>query len=46
MGFNGYVEQNGLVKQTSKSNSQQYPTKHQSQDNDMGFNGYAESKMV
>ena len=29
MGFNGYVEQNGLVKQTSKSNSQQYPTKHQ-----------------
>ncbi|MCH4420435.1 LPXTG cell wall anchor domain-containing protein, partial [Staphylococcus haemolyticus] len=42
MGFNGYVEQNGLVKQTSKSNSQQYPTKHQAEDNDMGFNGYAE----
>ncbi|WP_447557426.1 LPXTG cell wall anchor domain-containing protein [Staphylococcus haemolyticus] len=42
MGFNGYVEQNGLVKQTSKSNSQQDPTKHQAEDNDMGFNGYAE----
>ena len=42
MGFNGYAEQNGLVKQTSKSNSQQYPTKHQAEDNDMGFNGYAE----
>ena len=42
MGFNGYAEQNGLVKQTSKSNSQQDPTKHQAEDNDMGFNGYAE----
>ncbi|KGF25939.1 LPXTG cell wall anchor domain-containing protein [Staphylococcus haemolyticus] len=42
MGFNGYVEQNGLVKQTSKSNSQQDSTKHQAEDNDMGFNGYAE----
>ena len=41
MGFNGYVEQNGLVKQTSKSNSQQDSAKHQ-EDNDMGFNGYAE----
>ena len=29
MGFNGYAEQNGLVKQTSKSNSQQDSTKHQ-----------------
>ena len=29
MGFNGYLEQNGLVKQTSKSNSQQDPAKHQ-----------------
>ena len=29
MGFNGYVEQNGLVKQTSKSNSQQDSAKHQ-----------------
>ena len=29
MGFNGYAEQNGLVKQTSKSNSQQDPAKHQ-----------------
>ncbi|WP_087503647.1 LPXTG cell wall anchor domain-containing protein [Staphylococcus haemolyticus] len=42
MGFNGYAEQNGLVKQTSKSNSQQDSTKHQAEDNDMGFNGYAE----
>ncbi|WP_239683189.1 LPXTG cell wall anchor domain-containing protein [Staphylococcus haemolyticus] len=42
MGFNGYAEQNGLVKQTSKSNSQQDPAKHQAEDNDMGFNGYAE----
>ena len=42
MGFNGYVEQNGLVKQTSKSNSQQDSAKHQAEDNDMGFNGYAE----
>ena len=42
MGFNGYVEQNGLVKQTSKSNSQQDSTKHQAEDNDMGFNGYVE----
>ena len=30
------------VKQTSKSNSQQDPAKHQAEDNDMGFNGYAE----
>ncbi|WP_285490827.1 LPXTG cell wall anchor domain-containing protein [Staphylococcus haemolyticus] len=42
MGFNGYAEQNGLVKQTSKSNAQQDPAKHQAEDNDMGFNGYAE----
>ena len=42
MGFNGYAEQNGLVKQTSKSNTQQDPAKHQAEDNDMGFNGYAE----
>ncbi|MDR5620593.1 LPXTG cell wall anchor domain-containing protein, partial [Staphylococcus haemolyticus] len=42
MGFNGYAEQNGLVKQTSKSNSQQDSTKHQAEDNDMGFNGYVE----
>ena len=42
MGFNGYVEQNGLVKQTSKSNSQQDSAKHQAEDNDMGFNGYVE----
>ncbi|WP_233667617.1 LPXTG cell wall anchor domain-containing protein [Staphylococcus haemolyticus] len=42
MGFNGYAEQNGLIKQTSKSNSQQDPAKHQAEDNDMGFNGYAE----
>ena len=42
MGFNGYAEQNGLVKQTSKSNSQQDPAKHQAEDNDMGFNGYVE----
>lgn len=42
MGFNGYAEQNGLVKQTSKSNSQQDSAKHQAEDNDMGFNGYAE----
>ena len=35
MGFNGYAEQNGLVKQTSKSNSQQDPAKHQAEDNDM-----------
>ncbi|MCH4326953.1 LPXTG cell wall anchor domain-containing protein, partial [Staphylococcus haemolyticus] len=27
---------------TSKSNSQQDPTKQQAEDNDMGFNGYAE----
>ena len=39
------AEQNGLVKQTSKSNSQQDPAKHQAEDNDMGFNGYV-SKMV
>ena len=42
MGFNGYAEQNGLVKQTSKSNSQQDSAKHQAEDNDMGFNGYVE----
>ncbi|MEJ7427522.1 LPXTG cell wall anchor domain-containing protein [Staphylococcus haemolyticus] len=42
MGFNGYAEQNGLVKQTSKSDSQQDSAKHQAEDNDMGFNGYAE----
>ncbi|MDU0484828.1 LPXTG cell wall anchor domain-containing protein [Staphylococcus haemolyticus] len=46
MGFNGYAEQNGLVKQTSKSNSQQDPAKHQAEDNDMGFNGYAEKHHV
>ena len=44
MGFNGYVEQNGLVKQTSKSNSQQDSAKHQAEDNDMGFNGYDEKQ--
>ena len=42
MGFNGYAEQNGLVKQTSKSNSQQDSAKQQAEDNDMGFNGYVE----
>ena len=42
MGFNGYAEQNGLVKQAPKSNSQQDSAKHQ-EDNDMGFNGYVES---
>ncbi|MBY6179748.1 MSCRAMM family adhesin SdrC [Staphylococcaceae bacterium DP2N0-1] len=42
MGFNGYAEQNGLVKQTSKSDSQQDSAKQQAEDNDMGFNGYAE----
>ncbi|MEN1932478.1 hypothetical protein AAJM89_11930, partial [Staphylococcus hominis] len=42
MGFNGYAEQNGLVKQAPKSNSQQDSAKHQAEDNDMGFNGYAE----
>ena len=31
-----------LVKQTSKLNSQQDSTKHQAEDNDMGFNGYVE----
>ena len=29
MGFNGYAEQNGLVKQAPKSNSQQDSAKHQ-----------------
>ena len=42
MGFNGYAEQNGLVKQAPKSNSQQDSAKHQAEGNDMGFNGYVE----
>ncbi|PNZ66711.1 LPXTG cell wall anchor domain-containing protein [Staphylococcus croceilyticus] len=41
MGFNGYPEQQGLVKQ---SNQQQDPSKSNAEDNDMGFNGYAEKQ--
>ncbi|UDI77279.1 hypothetical protein HYI43_01445 [Staphylococcus taiwanensis] len=42
MGFNGYAEQQGLVKNQPANNSQQDPDKYQAENNDMGFNGYVE----